>query len=115
MFNMLGCLCNGKADLYGQGGECTDGKNGRWCYVNKDACSKQVKYKGKFFSRTPCWTELNPTKPCVCSGTTYILGLGRSCRVVCYVDKDANCTDITSHNGKPASRNACKCNKGKLY
>merc|ERR1719376_585355 len=29
------CSCNGDADSLGQGGECTDGKNGRWCYVNE--------------------------------------------------------------------------------
>ena len=115
---MLGCRCNGKADIFGYGGECANGKNGKWCYVNKHACNKTENYNGKFISTTPCTTEPNPNKPCVCNGVEDIFGLGGSCEnggVFCYVDKDANCPDITQHNGKPASRHACKGNNGKLF
>ena len=114
---IIDCRCNGNADAYGQGGKCTDGKKGRWCYVNEHSCDKKDKYDGKFFSTTPCETEPNPNKPCVCNGKSDILGLGGSCEdggTFCYVDKDANCKDIITHNGKTTSKNACKSNMGKL-
>jgi len=108
-----GCSCNGDADSHGLGGECTDGKNGRWCYVNENDCDNTKKYNGKFFSTTPCKSEHK--KPCVCNGEEDLLGLGGSCKDsdYCYVDKDANCADSSTHNGKTVSKDACKASKQK--
>ena len=117
MLIVIGCHCNGNADSLGQGGKCTNGNNGRWCYVNKYACDKRDKYNGKFISTTPCGTGTNPNKPCVCNGKTDNLGLGGSCEnggTFCYVDKDANCEDVIRHNGMTVSKNACKSNMGKF-
>ena len=110
-FNVLDCSCNGDVDSFGQGGECTDGKNGRWCYVNEHACNNRKKYNRRFISTTPCKSERNPNKPCTCNGKKDLLGLGGSCESggsFCYVDDDANCADSSPHNGKTASKNACK-------
>ena len=118
---MLDCRCNGETTAFGQGGKCTDGEYGRWCFVDEHACKNRKAYDGKFSSRTPCKSEPNPDKPCVCNGKKDGQGLGGSCKnggIWCYVDRDANCTDIALVNGKPASRNACKVrktNKGKEH
>ena len=112
---MLDCSCNGNADILGKGGECTDGKNRRWCYVNKDACNKRNIHDGKFFSTTPCKSEAqvfkaDPNKPCACNGKSDKHGHGGSCDDddYCFVDKDANCADIKPYDGKTFSKDACK-------
>merc|ERR1719369_1342425 len=69
------------------------------------------KYNRRFISTTPCRSERNPNKPCACNGKKDLHGLGGSCESggsFCYVDRDANCEDSSPHNGKTASKNACK-------
>ena len=102
---VLDCRCNGEADQGGRGGVCTDGNHGRWCYVDKHACNKRDIFNGKFFSFTPC-----RNKPCVCNGKTDMHSVGGPCENDdnCYVDNDANCTDIKTYNGKTISKKACE-------
>ena len=114
--NVLACRCNGDADVNGQGGKCTDGKNYRWCYVNKHACNNRKIYNGNFISSTPCKSGKKSNKPCVCNGKTDMIGAGGSCDnggTFCYVDKDANCADIEPFDGKFKSNNVCKGKRNK--
>ena len=49
----VGCSCNGKVDLLGNG-DCKSGAK-PWCYVNRDAnCDDQENYNGKFISFLAC-------------------------------------------------------------
>ena len=118
--NVIDCRCNGDVDSLDRGAVCTDDKQGRWCYVNEGACNDEIEFDGKFYSGLPCKTVGNASKPCACNGESDVRGHGGSCGnggVFCYVDKDANCTDIkTLKNGKTFSRNVCKgkVNKVKL-
>ena len=105
---VLDCRCNGEADKRGRGGVCTDGKQGRWCHVDEHACNKRDKFNDRFFSFTPC--KKVPNKPCECNGKTDRHTLGGPCENEdsCYVNDDANCTDIEHYNGKSISKEACK-------
>ena len=108
---VLDCRCNGEADKRGRGGVCTDGKQGRWCHVDEHACNKRDKFNDRFFSFTPC--KKVPNKPCACNGKTGMLSLGGPCENedFCYVNNDANCSDIEHYDGKTTSKNACKGKK----
>merc|ERR1712142_913 len=99
------CTCNGKADPIGYGGKCTDGRKGRWCYVNENVCYDQEEDHGKFSSYAAC-------EECICNGYVSKKGTGGECTDGplgrwCYVNKYA-CEDAEPFHGKYFSFNACK-------
>ena len=55
--SILGCSCNGRKDMRGLGGKCSDGPEGQWCYVYQDSgCADLEDYAGKHVSFLPCMT-----------------------------------------------------------
>jgi len=107
--NSKECNCNGVADVYEDGGDCTDSPDGKWCYVDPKNCEDAEEYGGLFTSYSAC-----KKTPCVCNGYKDRHGRGGSCGKFCFVDPNADCPDKKNFLGMKISEYICK-KKGYLY